>query len=513
MSGTSKAEAAPLAPGTVIADRYQILRPIGRGGYGWVFEARHSGTGQTVALKVLRQNFDPDDLAVRRFVQEAQVTAGLRHPHTVRVFDVGQDDAGVLYLAMEMLEGHSLRREQKKRLAEGRSFSEAEVVEISIAVTRSLSEAHAAGLVHRDLKPDNVFLHKVEGDERLTVKVLDFGIAKLPGSTLTQDSGGSPGTPAYMSPEQALGKEVDLRSDLYSLGVMIYALVSGSEPFKGSSSMATLYMQVHDDATSLSSVAKTPVSQELVAIVHRCLEKAPGKRFQSARELREALAALNPSRGRSELIFEESIDTTPQPKRPSSVRVTAGVPRGPAAPIIAQRKLEAAPFPVFPLETAERLAVVSAPVHDRTSKKVWGLVGALLVVTSAALALAFDAMSDRATSARIEAPSVTLPALEKRGEPVEAPVARAAPPPPSPPAELPPTAAPSVASAPESAPSPGAQPKAVGASPSGGKAKLVAPAKPSGPAAVPSQEDRGRGLPAEPDGSQAPAESVLDLKI
>ncbi|MCA9555367.1 MAG: serine/threonine protein kinase, partial [Myxococcales bacterium] len=198
--------AAPaLTRGEVLAGRYEILEPIGQGGYGHVYRARHLGTGQDVAVKLLRVPAEEDGaFAVQRFFLEARVTSGLTHPNTVRVFDFGQDDAGRVFLVMELLFGRTLREELRVRKARGQRFSDPEVVQIGAAITRSLAEAHEQGLVHRDLKPDNVFLHQVAGDDPV-VKVLDFGIAKLGTGhrhTLSSDTS-VPGTPAYMSPEHA----------------------------------------------------------------------------------------------------------------------------------------------------------------------------------------------------------------------------------------------------------------------------------------------------------------------
>src|SRR5262245_892227 len=172
-----------LEVGSVIAGRYVIQRVIGKGGYGAVFEARHTGTGQGVAVKTLAPGLETDETALKRFFQEARVTSGLRHPNTIRVFDFGQDDSGIIYLAMELLTGLTLKQELKRRQKLNAGvYSEKEAIEIGIAITKSLGEAHAAGLVHRDLKPDNVFLHQVEGDDPV-VKVLDFGIVKLANSS------------------------------------------------------------------------------------------------------------------------------------------------------------------------------------------------------------------------------------------------------------------------------------------------------------------------------------------
>lgn len=277
--------------GALIGNRYFIERLIGRGGAGAVFAARHTGTGQEVAIKTLTRGIAGDDVALRRFFQEARVTSGLRHPNTIRVFDFGQDETGIVYIAMELLTGTTLRRELNDRQRENRVFTEREACDIGIQVTRSLAEAHAAGLVHRDLKLENIFLHKVAGDDP-QIKVLDFGIVKSVDSTLTQGRvGPSPGTPSYMSPEQVTRHSVDQRSDLYSLGIVLYTLVTGAPPFRGEDAIQTLYMHVHQPVPDIHARARTPISLEFAAVIHRALEKDPERRPSDALEMRALLEA------------------------------------------------------------------------------------------------------------------------------------------------------------------------------------------------------------------------------
>ena len=283
----------PPVKGTVLAERYEIERGIGRGGFSHVYRARHLGTGQHVAIKVLTPASDVQyRFAVKRFFLEARVTAGLTHPSTVRVFDFGQEDSGLVYLAMELLQGCTLRDALRSRLAEGRAYTELEAGTIASSVLRSLSEAHRAGLVHRDLKPDNLFIHQVAGDE--IVKVLDFGIAKLGGGaavTLSSDTS-VPGTPCYMAPEHALNHEVDARSDLYALGVILWELLSGKLPFKGRSDPETLYQHAFQPLPKLSELALSPVSAGFLAVIERALAKRPEDRFADAEVMRAAIEEL-----------------------------------------------------------------------------------------------------------------------------------------------------------------------------------------------------------------------------
>ncbi len=275
--------------GAIVGGRYIIEEQIGKGGFGSVYAARHTGTGRLVAVKCLATARAQDDLSLRRFFREAQVTSGLTHPNTIRVFDFGQDDSGLLFLAMELLEGNTLKQELRLRRKDGHFFTEAEALRIGIDVTRSLAEAHAAGLVHRDLKPDNIFLHRVEGDQPI-VKVLDFGIVKYIDSNLTLGSdSGVPGTPAYMSPEQVSRAEIDARSDLYSLGVILYQLLAGKVPLRGDSVVQTLYMHVHSQPPALGEMSQTPVSPKFIDLIHRMLSKRKEERPQSAVQMREQL--------------------------------------------------------------------------------------------------------------------------------------------------------------------------------------------------------------------------------
>lgn len=307
-----------MAVGQLIADRYVVERKIGRGGFGAVFAARHTGTGQEVALKCLNTAAGVEDVTLRRFFQEARVTSGLRHPNTIRVFDFGQDDSGLLFLAMELLSGRSLKQELSGRRKKGKVFTEDETINVAVGILRSLAEAHAAGLVHRDLKPDNVFLHEVPGEEPI-IKVLDFGIVKLGDSTITLGSdSGVPGTPAFMSPEQVTRQSIDGRSDLYSLGCLMYQLLTGQVPLRGESAMQTLYRHVHDQAEDVRTRARTPISDELATIVHKALAKDPNRRFKGAREMRAALEVCRGSELSSSLRTPMSRGPTRLERAPST---------------------------------------------------------------------------------------------------------------------------------------------------------------------------------------------------
>jgi serine/threonine protein kinase len=289
LAETPAVDIASVDRGMVIAQRYRIERVIGRGGFAVVYEATHLGTGRPIAIKVL-DRVDISLVEIKRFFQEARVTSGLQHPNTIRVFDFGQDDSGIFYLAMELLSGQTLRAVLKERLARGEALSEAEAVQIADGVLRSLSEAHAAGLVHRDLKPSNIFLHSLPGGEQL-VKVLDFGIVKSANNNLTMGAPMLMGTPAYMSPEQANAQAVDARSDLYALAVLMFECTSGVLPVDGSNPVEILFKVAQGQRRDLASVARTPLSPRFLSVVNRALSLDPGQRFADAQSMRSALAA------------------------------------------------------------------------------------------------------------------------------------------------------------------------------------------------------------------------------
>lgn len=281
------AEAAKLEPGALVAGKYRILRQLGRGGFGAVYEAEHTGGLGKMAIKLLAlAQQDEDD--VRRFYREAQVTAQLRHANTVRVFDVGQAAGGALFLAMELLRGKSLEEELKERLKQQQVMSQLEAIDVACDVLRSLSEAHASGLVHRDLKPANLMLTEVDGD--LLTKVLDFGIAHVQDSSLT-GTGRALGTPMYMSPEQCTGGALDARSDLYSLGIILFRCVTGRVPFGDPNPLAIMFAHISQPCPDLYAAARTPINDAFVAVLAKALAKDAAERFASAREMRAALEA------------------------------------------------------------------------------------------------------------------------------------------------------------------------------------------------------------------------------
>ncbi|MBK9795768.1 MAG: protein kinase [Holophagaceae bacterium] len=272
---------------------YQIVSPLGAGGMGEVYRAHDARLGRDVAIKVLPAGFAEDGNRLRRFEQEARTLAALSHPNVLAVYDVGHHE-GSPYLVMELLEGETLR----ERLASG-ALPLRRAVELTLQIAHGLAAAHAKGLVHRDLKPANLFITK---DGHL--KILDFGLAKqapLQASDLSQlptreagsltSEGLALGTPGYMSPEQVEGKPADTRSDLFAVGVVLYEMLSGRRAFERNSIIETLSATLKEAPPELASpLCSIPAS--LQGLVARCLEKEPGRRFQSAKELVDDLEAV-----------------------------------------------------------------------------------------------------------------------------------------------------------------------------------------------------------------------------
>ncbi len=281
--------------GEIIGGRFRVDKLLGKGGFGAVFRATHVVTQQELVLKVLKPNLGEDENQVKRFLQEARTASKLSHPNTVRVYDFGQTDAGHLYLAMELLHGQELGQV----LIDDGILPPERAIHIAIGVLKSLAEAHQAGLVHRDLKPDNIFLCNVHGEDDF-VKVIDFGIAK----PIDQgDDGGltrtgfTVGTPKYMSPEQVLNKGVEGRSDLYALGVILYQCLSGELPLSGPSPVETMMAQVQQEPAALSLVCSQELPPGLEAVVMRALRKQPNQRFVDAEDMRAALEEVQEKAG------------------------------------------------------------------------------------------------------------------------------------------------------------------------------------------------------------------------
>jgi serine/threonine-protein kinase len=280
------AQAAPDLPAQQI-DRYRLLRQVGRGAMGDVFEAEHIHIGKRVALKLLHRDLARDPSTVERLRREARTAGSIGHPNIVEMEDFGITPDGAVYLVMEWLPGETVA----DRIDRG-PVSQREAIDIVRQTCAGLGAAHAAGVIHRDLKPANIFLAR-QRDGSEVVKILDFGIAKLlAGDSRLTRTGVFVGTPDYVSPEQAMGEEVDVRADIYSAGVLLYRLLTDTVPFHGDSFMAVLHQHTMKPPEPPSRRAPDRnIPAALEAVTMRCLEKRPADRFSSAAELDTALAA------------------------------------------------------------------------------------------------------------------------------------------------------------------------------------------------------------------------------
>ncbi len=272
-AGTSRVE-GELEPGTVIGNRYEIIQMLGAGGMGAVYKTRDIEIGRFVAFKVIRPEFARDRNIIERFKQELLLASQVTHKNVVRIFDLGEAE-GMKFITMEYVDGRDLHL----MFLEHGSFSPQESIGFIRQVCRALEAAHAVGVVHRDLKPQNIL---VEATGR--VLVMDFGLARsIEDSELTQ-SGSLVGTMDYMSPEQALGKQVDQRSDIFALGIIFYQLLSGKMPFQAHSAVASLVLRTQQDVVPCSTLCPD-VPKPLCDIVSRCLQRDLDLRYQHVNEI------------------------------------------------------------------------------------------------------------------------------------------------------------------------------------------------------------------------------------
>jgi serine/threonine-protein kinase len=298
--------------------RFAVLDPLGRGGSSVVYQAEQRSMGRKVALKVLKSDLATDEQARRRFLREIRAVSALTDPHTVSVYDVGTTTDGLLYIAMEQLRGRSLANLMR---AEGGRLAPDRAVAIAGQILDSLAEAHGAGIIHGDLKPENVFLLDRGGTD--FVKVLDFGIATfLDEAAATTDSRQVVGTIQYMSPEQVMGRPLDIRTDLYSLAVLLFEMVSGRLPFDGPTAVELAVRKTRDPAPSVRVLApNSRVTAELDTFLVRALSANPDDRPRDVNEFRESMTrALRTSQA------EPAPAAPPAQATPSAARQTGPGP-------------------------------------------------------------------------------------------------------------------------------------------------------------------------------------------
>ena len=312
MSETPIDDDSVLAVGDIVAGRYRVEKELGRGGMGAVYKASHIVTARVVALKTLLSKFLEDPQVVGRFVREAKAASAVQHPNAIEIIDVFVDGS-VPYLVMEYLPGKSLAA----RLGEEAKLSVEETAKIMVPVLGALGMAHSKKIVHRDLKPDNIFLCVDASTGLTTPKVLDFGIAKVLRDELTggesarlTQTGALLGTPLYMSPEQISGRgKLDHRSDIWSIGVVLYELLTGELPFEGENFGHVFAGILQDDP--VDPIAHNPaIPSSLNAIILRCLQKRASERPESCGEIAAVLASL----------ADVGSYTIPPPSRPRARR-------------------------------------------------------------------------------------------------------------------------------------------------------------------------------------------------
>ncbi len=394
--------------GQVIADRYRIMQKLGEGGMGRVYLAEHIHMGRRCAVKVMSPTLLHDPDSISRFAREAANASRINHPNVAAIYDYGQTPDRIVYLAMELVEGGSLAQvlERERGLQAGRA------VDIAQQTADALTAAHELGIVHRDLKPDNIMLARGRtGNDR--VKVVDFGIAKAKkgGNQTVTRTGFVVGTPAYMSPEQILGDELDGRSDVYSLGCILFEMLTGQRAFAGPSGEVVIRKRLTENPPPPSDL-RGDIGGSLDAIVTRAMARSPEHRFGSAAELREALEAV---------AAESSSQTWWRALGPSRPAVeTAGAPPA-GGTRSAGRAFGTTPVPlgwdggVAPQPDAAARATVLRHRSTRANSRpvAWGIGGgvlAVLVGVGGWLAFRPRGHADRPVGSTVDAPAVPPPA-------------------------------------------------------------------------------------------------------
>ncbi len=465
--------------GQLISNRYRVVKRLGEGGMGEVYLGIHEAIEKKVALKVLRPEYSAKADIVERFQQEAKAASRIKHPNVLDIFDFGQLETGSFFLAMEFLEGNDLADE----LLKARRIDAVRGIRYALQICRALAAAHSRGVVHRDMKPENVFLLRTADGEEI-VKIVDFGIAQLrttEEAAAAADTGGQKrrkltktgmifGTPEYMAPEQAAGRKADLRVDIYATAIILYEMFTGAVPHTGETFMAVLAKHLNEEPPRMLEVCPDlQISAELQAVIMKGLSKRPEDRYQSMAEFADAIVGCPEAQGLGAMTRHGSIpDATPsmfaasgdasasytaaqyapQPGHPGT---HAQFPGTPGAPAGTQVGGSMSPAPAAPSHTQLEAATPSGAPPKRASSVglVLGIVAALAVVGGGAVFLA------------TRAPGTTTPTADPA------------------PALSPPTT-PTTATAPASAPPTSATPAESAAPPEPEKIKLRIETNPAG---------------------------------
>lgn len=381
--------------GKVLAGKYKVLERIGSGAMGSIYRAEHTALSKPIVIKVLHRHLVGDESHIKRFHREARAASRLNQPNCISVLDFGQTEDGWLYICMEFVSGKDLCR----ILFEEKLLDAERTVRIASQVLDALDEAHNQGVIHRDLKPENIMVERLRMNPDF-VKVLDFGIAKIRDSDGRGDSSGFKtatgmvfGTPEYMSPEQVRGEDLDGRSDLYSLGIVLYQMLTGELPFTGESVLEIATKHLTEPPVPLQA-RRPDLPPALCAVVHRLLEKKRERRYATAAEAKAALVASLAGIG---LTHPPTPGQPPGPARDLSTRTTDRVRPDPANPEGAGggARGAGAPAPAEPVSWGEAVRAAAPaeadgrgwPFEETTpggSKTMRNLAIVVLILLSAA---------------------------------------------------------------------------------------------------------------------------------
>jgi eukaryotic-like serine/threonine-protein kinase len=481
-----------IEPGVVLAGKYRIERVLGQGGMGVVAAAYHLHLEQRVALKLMLPHAMASGESVSRFLREARAAARITSDHVARVFDVGTLDTGAPYIAMEYLEGADL----SQLLASRGRLPVDEAVEYLLQACEALAEAHSVGIVHRDLKPGNLYLAQRVDGQRL-IKVLDFGISKMSGASAQSDAlatrtSALMGSPLYMSPEQmGSSRDVDARSDIWALGVVLHELLSGSPPFDGETLPQVCARVMSEPPPPLHERAPG-LPPAVYDVVSRCLQKLPAARFQSIAELAHALEPIASGRARQSV------------ERISRV---LGVKHSPAPTVVQTPVAATTADPVFhpPSTQANWGDTQPKPVVRRSPAP---LLGGLLAGLAIAGGAAYFVIRAPSVNAQLEPATSVAGSTQQPAPPA---VSEPAVPTPAPPAVSPPARAEAVetaVTAASSAPPPGV---ARAPQPASRPAPARAPKAPPEPAAKAAPAAVVPAQPAQP--AQPPASTTTRSRL